>query len=203
MITRSSAARPAREQADVLGGLPSRAPDQAAHDALEADVDPLGEVAAPGARCRAESRRPARRSPRAAPAPRRSARSASAPRPRRATDPRRVDELGVEHLDRGPLDRRARERALERVLGGVGLEHADDRALDRGALERPHDRLLGRAVDRVVDPGRRGDPLAGAGADPEQARGQRRALRGSSGEAIAGMVRGRRSEPVSRAGSRP
>ena len=103
-----------------------------------------------------------------------------------------VDQLGVERLDRGALDRRAREGALERLLGGVGLEHADDRALDRRALERPDDRLLGRDLDRVVDPGRRGDPLAGARADAEQPRRQRgrRPRAASPGAASPRMVAG-------------
>ena len=81
----------------------------------------------------------------------------------------------VEHLDGGALDRRAGERALERFLRRLGLEHPDDRPLDRRALERAHDRLLGRALDRVVDPGRRRRPARRrSSADPEQTRGQRR-----------------------------
>ena len=85
-----------------------------------------------------------------------------------------VDQLGVEHLDSRPLDGRARQGALERVLRRLALEHADDRPLDGGALERAHDRLLGGALDRVVDPGRRGHPLGAAGADAEQPAGKLR-----------------------------
>ena len=82
--------------------------------------------------------------------------------------PDAVDELGVEDLHRRALDRRARERALERVLGRVGLEHADDRPLDRRALERAHDGLFGRSLDRLIDPGRRGEAVAGPRPGAEQ-----------------------------------
>ena len=91
--------------------------------------------------------------------------------------PGMVDDVGIERPCCGPFDRRAGERPLERLLGRFGLEHAKDRALDRGALERPHDRLLGRGLDGAIDPGRGGDPFAGASADPEYSRRQGRAPR--------------------------
>ena len=120
-----------------------------------------------------------------------------------------VDELRVENLDRGAFDRGAGERALERVLSRLRLEHPDDRLLNRRAFERAHDRLLGRGLDRVIDPGRRGDPLAGAGADPEQARGQRRAParlvgRGHRGDGTqAGRPSGRPATHDRRAAFKP
>ena len=164
----------ARDQADVVGRLRARAADHPTHEALETVVEAAGDLAdlAPDVAQQADALRGDR-----------------GPELGRLGDPLDqllrlvrsqqpvpdvVDQLGVKHLDSRPLDGRARQGALEGVLRRLALEHADDRPLDRRALERAHDRLLGGALDRVVDPGRRGHPLGAAGADAEQPAGKRR-----------------------------
>jgi hypothetical protein len=78
--------------------------------------------------------------------------------------PQMVDHLAVEGLAQRPLNVGARQRPFNGVLDQWSGKDPVERTFYRVALDRAHDRFLGHDLDRVVDPGRSGESLRGAGA---------------------------------------
>jgi hypothetical protein len=90
--------------------------------------------------------------------------------------PNLVDQLAVERVDQGILDRVALQGVVHRLLDHGAFQHPRDRPFNRLALDRGDHCLLGGSLNRLVDPGRLADVAGAAHTGGEQAHGERQRL---------------------------